>query len=129
MAIAAASLTINDATASYGGWGPGFISGTNIFFWIAGVFQIIAFSIGIAGSIFQIRKQQILVGLFSNILLFVSAAILVGQSVFLTQLGGYYWFSDIWTSINFYLYYAIPAMVLLILSIALIGISRKEFKS
>ena len=40
----AGSLTILEALNTYGGFGYGFIAGTNVFFWASGSFHVIAFS-------------------------------------------------------------------------------------
>lgn len=123
LTVVAGMLTINDALTTYGGYGYGFISGTNIFFWIAGIFEVIAFAIGLTGSIFQIRKRQLLMTIFGNVLLLVSVVILIGQSFFVMNTA----FGPL-QKINFILY-AIPTLVLIVLSLVLIGISRKEFKN
>ena len=82
LVILAGVYTIYGALITYGGYGYGFIEGTNVFFWIVGVFEIIAFSVGLTGGIFQIRRQYFLGTIFSNILLIASAIILVAQSFF-----------------------------------------------
>ncbi len=126
--LAAGAWTIIEALNTYGGFGYGFIDGTNVFFWASGSLFIIAFAIGLTGSIFQIRKKQILIATFSVIPMIVSAAILVGQSNFVITFKSYY--SDYtWQYVNGnYLYLAIPIVVLSILSLIFIGVSRKEFK-
>lgn len=120
--LVAGLLTILEALNTYGGFGYGFIDGTNVFFWASGSFHMIAFSTGLAGSIFQIKKKQISLVIFSNILLLVSAAFLLAQSYFVIQLvPSYSYVSD------FYLFFAIPLFVLLILGLILIVMLRKEF--
>ena len=103
------------------GYGYGFIEGTNVFFWIVGVFEIIAFSVGLTGGIFQIRRQYFLGTIFGNILLIASAIILVAQSFF--KIGRMeLTFANL-------LLLAVPILILTILSIVFIGMSKKEFKS
>ncbi len=123
LAIVAGIFTIIEALATYGGFGYGFVDGTNIFFWTSGAFFIIVFSVGLVGSVFLLRKKNVVVPVLSNILLLISAAVLVGQSNFVIQLPDQAPYAN-----SSYLYYAIPSFVLLIISILLIGVSRKEFK-
>jgi len=119
--LAAGLLTILEALSTYTGFGYGFIDGTNVFFWASGTVYAIAFAIGLTGSIFQIKKRQISIVLFSIILLLVSAAILVGQSYFVIQLPDRSYVN------GSYLFFAIPLFVLLTSSLILVGVSRKEF--
>jgi len=121
--VLAGSLTILEALNTYEGFGYGFIAGTNVFFWFSGGYHIIAFSFGLLGSIFQIKKKHVSLVIFINVLLLVSAAFLVAQSNFIIQLSSdYFYTSDI------YLFLAIPLFALLILSIILISLSKKVFK-
>lgn|GEM_PF-1892006 len=122
--LVAGLLTFIDALDTYGGYGYGFMGGTNVFFWVSGSVHMIAFSTGLAGSIYQIKKKHISMVIFSNILLLVSAAFLVAQSYFVIQLTPYYFYV-----IDFYLFFAIPLFVLLILGMLLVFKSRKEFKA
>lgn len=114
-------VTIWAALVTYGGYGYGFIGGTNVFYWIVGVFEIIAFAVGLTGGIFQIKRQYFLGTIFSNILLITSGVMLIGQSFFkigrmeLTFAG--------------LLLLAVPILILTILSIVFIGMSKKEFKN
>ena len=121
--ILGATLSIDYALSSYGGFGYGFISGTNIFFWAAGIFELIAFSFGLTGAIFQLRKKQILLSIFSSILVIVASGILIGQSIFTYQLNPYYF-----VQYSEFLYLAVPAIVLSILSLVFIAISRRVYK-
>ena len=121
--VLAGLLTILEALDTYGGFGYGFIAGTNVFFWASGSFHVIAFSVGLLGSIFQIKKKHISIVIFINVLLLVSAAFLVAQSNFVIQLTSYYFYTR-----DIYLFFAIPLFALLIISIFLISVSKKVFK-
>jgi len=121
LVIVGGVVTIWAALVTYGGYGYGFIGGTNVFYWIVGVFEIIAFAVGITGGIFQIKRQYFLGTIFSNILLITAGIMLIGQSFFkigrmeLTFAG--------------LLLLAVPILILTILSIVFIGMSKKEFKN
>jgi hypothetical protein len=114
-------VTINGALITYGGYGYGFIEGTNVFFWIGGVFEIIAFAVGLTGAIFQIRRQYFLGTIFSNILLVASAIMLVGETFF--KIGKMeFTFAAL-------LLLAVPVVIMAILSIVFIAMAKKEFKN
>jgi hypothetical protein len=121
LVLLAGVYTIYGALITYGGYGYGFIEGTNVFFWIVGVFEIIAFAVGLTGAIFQIKKQYFLGTIFSNILLIASAIILVAQSFF--KIG------RMELTFATLLLLAVPVLILTILSIVFIGMSKKEFKN
>jgi hypothetical protein len=114
-------VTIYGALITYGGYGYGFIGGTNVFFWIVGVFEIIAFSVGLTGAIFQIKRQYFLGTIFSNILLIASAILLIAQAFF--KIG------RMELTFSVLLLLAVPILILTILSIVFIGMSKKEFKN
>lgn len=116
-------LSVSSALNTYGGYGYGFIAGTNIFFWLAGIFEVAAFPVGLAGAIFQFRRRQFLVSAFSNVLLIVSAAFILAQSFFTATLSNYE--SVTYTGL---LLFGIPLLALSILSIVFVGISKAEFK-
>ena len=122
--IIAGGLTLNGALNTYGGYGYGFIGGTNIFFWIAGVFEIAAFAIGLIGTIFQTSKQQFLGSIFSNIMIIVASALIITQSFFTITLSYYQIISYLWL-----LFFAILALVLASVSITLNAISKTEFRN
>ena len=121
LVMLAGVYTIYGALITYGGYGYGFIEGTNVFFWIVGVFEIIAFSVGLTGGVFQIRRQYFLGAIFANILLIASAIILVAQSFF--PIG------RMQLTFAALLLLAVPILILTVLSIVFIGMSKKEFKS
>jgi hypothetical protein len=121
LVMLAGIYTIYGALVTYGGYGYGFIEGTNVFFWVVGVFEIIVFSVGLTGGIFQIRRQYFLGTIFSNILLIASALLLVAQSFF--KIGRMeLTFANL-------LLLAVPILILTILSVVFIGMSKKEFKN
>ena len=121
LVLVAGAVTIYGALITYGGYGYGFISGTNVFFWIVGVFEIIVFAVGLTGAIFQIKRQYFLGTIFSNILLIASAVLLVAQSFF--KIG------RMELTFAVLLLLAVPVLILAILSIVFIGMSKKEFKN
>ncbi len=110
LVIVAGAISILGALSTYGGYGYGFIAGTNIFFWVAGIFEVAAFSVGLTGGIFQIRRMLFLGSVFCNVLLIVSAIIIMAESRFNITMssGGGGTFSG-------FLFFAIPVLILSIL--------------
>lgn len=124
LVIVAGAISISGAFSTYGGYGYGFIGGTNIFFWVAGIFEIAAFSVGLTGGIFQIRRMLFLGSVFSNVLLIVSAIIIMAESFFnitLSSGSGAQYFG--------LLFFAIPSLILSILGVVFTALSKAEFKN
>ena len=121
LVLLAGAVTIYGALITYGGYGYGFIGGTNVFFWIVGVFEIIVFAVGLTGAIFQIKKQYFLGTIFGNILLMASAVLLIAQAFF--KIG------RMELTFAVLLLLAVPILILTILSIVFIVMSKKEFKN
>jgi hypothetical protein len=120
LVLIAAVLTINDALITYGGYGYGFIQGTNIFFWIAGVFEIIAFAAGLTGAICQIKSRYFLGAVFANILLLASSGFLIAETLF--RIG------KMVLTFGELLFFALPVLLLAAIGVTLVGMSHKEFK-
>ncbi len=122
MILLAGVISIVNAFNSYGGYGYGFIGGTNIFFWFAGIFELFAFAVGLTGSIFLLKKQQFLGSIFSNILLIVSVVIIMAQSFMPMTLSG-----GVHAIAIGLVFVAVPALILTILSLIFASVAKSSF--
>lgn len=121
IAALAALITISDALSTYGGYG--YVAGTNIFFWIAGIFEIAAFAAGLAGAVFQFRRRAFAGSILSNAVLITASAIITAQAFLRINL------SPIETQdFTGLILLGIPLLALSILSVILIAVAKVEYK-
>lgn len=121
--LLAGLLTISNALSTYGGYGYGYVAGTNIFFWIAGIFEVVAFAVALAGATFQFRRRAFSGSILSDVLLIAAAAIVTGQAFLRVNL------SPSVTLIYIgYLFLGIPLLALSILSIIFVAVAKTEYK-
>lgn len=123
LALLAGLLTISNALGTYGGYGYGYVAGTNIFFWIVGIFEVVAFAVALAGATFQFRRRAFSGSILSNVLLIAVAAIVTGQAFLpAVNVGSVTYIFTGW------LFFGIPLLALSILSIIFVAVAKTEYK-
>jgi hypothetical protein len=135
MVAVAGVVSILGALNTDGGYGYGYISGTNILFWAAGPFEIMAFTVGLAGSAFQIKRRQLSLSTLSCVVLIISAGVMLIQSLVFgdvassMDLAEVTWGNSAALYILALLALSILTLILSTLSIIFVAASRAEFRS